>query len=202
MDTKGSWKNMDVDAEAGELLREEPEREHEAAKRAEVEKVAAVPERASPVPPAILAAEAMAGRIETETGRVLVGLEREVRFALAALLAGGHVLLEGPPGVAKTLLVRTLAAALGGSFGRVQFTPDLMPADITGTSVFHPGDGAFRFRPGPVFVQFLLCDEINRAPAKTQSALLEAVKLCSRRAAVRYRAPFESFCSNRANSEI
>jgi len=111
-----------------------------------------------------------------ETGRVLVGLDEEVRLSLAAILAGGHVLLEGPPGVAKTLLVRTLAAAVGGGFSRIQFTPDLMPADVTGTSVFHPGEGVFRFRPGPVFASFLLCDEINRAPAKTQSALLEAMQ--------------------------
>jgi len=115
-------------------------------------------------------------RVVAEAGRVLVGLEAEVSACLTAALAGGHVLLEGPPGVAKTLLVRTLAETLGGSFGRVQFTPDLMPADITGTSIFHPGDGEFRFRPGPVFAHFLLCDEINRAPAKTQSALLEAMQ--------------------------
>jgi len=118
----------------------------------------------------------LAQRVTRETGRVLVGLEGEVRACLAAALAGGHVLLEGPPGVAKTLLVRTLAATLGGSYSRIQFTPDLMPADVTGTSVFHPGQGEFRFQPGPVFAQFLLCDEINRAPAKTQSALLEAMQ--------------------------
>jgi MoxR-like ATPase len=106
----------------------------------------------------------------------VVGLERELHLALAAVLAGGHVLLEGPPGVAKTLLVRTLAAALGGSFGRIQFTPDLMPSDVTGTSVFRPDLGEFRFQPGPVFANFLLCDEINRAPAKTQAALLEAMQ--------------------------
>jgi MoxR-like ATPase len=114
--------------------------------------------------------------LHEETGRILVGMEELVDSCLVAILAGGHVLLEGPPGVAKTLLVRTLAVALGGSFSRITFTPDLMPADITGTSVFHPGDGEFRFRPGPVFAQFLLCDEINRAPAKTQSALLEAMQ--------------------------
>jgi MoxR-like ATPase len=119
---------------------------------------------------------ALARRIEEECARVLVGLEDQVRACLCAALAGGHTLLEGPPGVAKTLLVRTLATALGGSFARIQFTPDLMPADVTGTSVFHPRDGEFRFQPGPVFAQFLLCDEINRAPAKTQSALLEAMQ--------------------------
>ncbi len=115
-------------------------------------------------------------RIAAEAGRILVGLEEQVDACLVAILAGGHVLLEGPPGVAKTLLVRTLATTLGGEFSRISFTPDLMPADVTGTSVFHPGDGEFRFRPGPVFGQYLLCDEINRAPAKTQSALLEAMQ--------------------------
>jgi MoxR-like ATPase len=119
---------------------------------------------------------AVGARVLDATARVLVGLEEPVTDCLAAVFAGGHVLLEGPPGVAKTLLVRTLAAALGGSYSRIQFTPDLMPADVTGTSVFHPGEGAFRFQAGPVFAQLLLCDEINRAPAKTQSALLEAMQ--------------------------
>ena len=118
----------------------------------------------------------LARRVEEESARVLVGLEHEVRLCLTAVLAGGHVLLEGPPGVAKTLLVRTLARALGGDFSRVQFTPDLMPADVTGTSIWRPSEAAFRFQPGPVFAQFVLCDEINRAPAKTQSALLEAMQ--------------------------
>jgi len=115
-------------------------------------------------------------RMHSAVRHAVVGLEDEVEACLAALLAGGHVLLEGPPGVAKTLLARTLAVALGCRFGRVQFTPDLMPADVTGTSVFHPGEGVFRFQPGPVFTQVLLCDEINRAPAKTQAALLEAMQ--------------------------
>jgi len=137
---------------------------------ASVEETPALPEAAN------AAIAALDQRLREETGRVLIGLEQEVSDCLVAALAGGHVLLEGPPGVAKTLLVRTLAEALGGTFSRIQFTPDLMPADITGTSVFHPGDGEFRFRPGPVFAHFLLCDEINRAPAKTQSALLEAMQ--------------------------
>jgi len=115
-------------------------------------------------------------RITAESTRVLLGLEEVLRLSLGALLAGGHVLLEGPPGVAKTLLVRTLSTVLGGSFSRLQFTPDLMPSDVTGTSIFHPREGEFRFQPGPVFAQFVLCDEINRAPAKTQSALLEAMQ--------------------------
>ncbi|MBL8862171.1 MAG: MoxR family ATPase [Planctomycetes bacterium] len=121
-------------------------------------------------------AAGLARRVAGAVGHAVVGMEREVEAAVVALLAGGHVLLEGPPGVAKTLLVRALATALGGRFGRIQFTPDLMPADVTGTGVFHPGEGAFRFQAGPVFAQVLLCDEINRAPAKTQSALLEAMQ--------------------------
>ena len=115
-------------------------------------------------------------RVREETASVLVGMDEEVDHCLVALLCGGHILLEGPPGVAKTMLVRTLATALGGSFSRVQFTPDLMPADVTGTSIFDPGEGTFRFRAGPIFAQFLLCDEINRAPAKTQAALLESMQ--------------------------
>lgn len=115
-------------------------------------------------------------RIGAEVGRAVVGMQRELRTALVAVLAGGHVLLEGPPGTAKTLLVRSLATALGCDFSRLQFTPDLMPADVTGTSVFLPQEGRFEFRSGPLFARFLLCDEINRAPAKTQAALLEAMQ--------------------------
>ena len=118
----------------------------------------------------------LAARIRESVGKIVVGMDAEIDAALIAVLVGGHVLIEGPPGVGKTLFVRTLATALGGSFGRVQFTPDLMPADVTGTSVFRPSEGAFRFQPGPIFAQFALCDEINRAPAKTQSALLEAMQ--------------------------
>ena len=136
-----------------------------------LEPAASAPAASSQTPVSILAE-----RLLEETRRILVGCDELVEECLTATLAGGHVLLEGPPGVAKTLLVRTLATALGGVFGRIQFTPDLMPADVAGTSVFHPGEGVFRFRPGPVFANFLLCDEINRAPAKTQSALLEAMQ--------------------------
>ncbi len=119
---------------------------------------------------------ALRARVEIEVGRAVRGMEQDLEIALAALLAEGHVLLEGPPGVAKTLFARALATALGLSFSRIQFTPDLMPADVTGTSVFHPAEGAFQFQKGPVFAQIVLCDEINRAPAKTQSALLEAMQ--------------------------
>jgi MoxR-like ATPase len=138
----------------------------------------ATPPTAEPAPPAGRASSAAAfrARVQREVERVVVGLEREVEHCLVALLAGGHVLLEGPPGVAKTLLVRTLATALGGRFGRIQFTPDLMPADVTGTSIYRPNEGEFRFQEGPLFAQILLADEINRAPAKTQAALLEAMQ--------------------------
>jgi MoxR-like ATPase len=105
----------------------------------------------------------------------VVGQEHVVDHALIAFLARGHVLLEGVPGTAKTLLIRTLGSALGVRFGRIQFTPDLMPSDITGVSVLRDASRGFEFRPGPLFTDFLLADEINRAPAKTQSALLEAM---------------------------
>ena len=117
------------------------------------------------------AAEVIASRLE----RVVLGQRSAIRETLAALLARGHILLEGVPGTAKTLLVRSLALALGATFRRIQFTPDLMPSDITGVSVLG-ADGSFRFRPGPLFGDLILADEINRAPAKTQAALLEAMQ--------------------------
>src|SRR5205814_7093521 len=105
-----------------------------------------------------------------------VGQREIAAQLLVGVLAGGHVLLEGPPGVAKTLLVRTLASMLELGFRRVQFTPDLMPSDVIGTNVFDPGQRTFVLRRGPLFTDFLLADEINRAPAKTQAALLEAMQ--------------------------
>ena len=111
-----------------------------------------------------------------EIAKVIIGQQGVIDHSLIAIFTGQHVLIEGVPGVGKTLLVRTLARVLGGDFGRIQFTPDLMPADITGTSVFNLKENAFVLVKGPVFTSFLLADEINRAPAKTQSALLQAMQ--------------------------
>jgi MoxR-like ATPase len=111
-----------------------------------------------------------------EIKRVIVGQDAMLERLLVSLLAGGHVLLEGVPGLAKTLTVKTLAAVLGGTYGRVQFTPDLVPADLVGTRVYRPDTGTFDTELGPVFTNFLLADEINRAPAKVQSALLEVMQ--------------------------
>jgi MoxR-like ATPase len=111
-----------------------------------------------------------------EIKRVIVGQDAMLERLLVSLLAGGHVLLEGVPGLAKTLTVKTLASVLGGSYGRIQFTPDLVPADLVGTRVYRPDTGGFETELGPVFCNFLLADEINRAPAKVQSALLEVMQ--------------------------
>ncbi len=111
-----------------------------------------------------------------ETGKVIIGQHDVIDKALIAIFTGQHALIEGVPGVAKTLLVRTLAQVLGTDFARIQFTPDLMPADITGTNVFNLARNEFSLIKGPVFTSFLLADEINRAPAKTQSALLQAMQ--------------------------
>jgi MoxR-like ATPase len=111
-----------------------------------------------------------------EMKRVIVGQDAMLERLLVSLLAGGHVLLEGVPGLAKTLTVKTLAAVLGGSYSRIQFTPDLVPADLVGTRVYRPDTGGFDTELGPVFCNFLLADEINRAPAKVQSALLEVMQ--------------------------
>src|SRR5438045_4504531 len=111
-----------------------------------------------------------------EVGKVIIGQADVVDKALIAIFTGHHALIEGVPGVAKTLLVRTLARVLGCDFARIQFTPDLMPADITGTNIFNLQRNEFTLIKGPVFTSFLLADEINRAPAKTQSALLQAMQ--------------------------
>src|SRR5881409_2179538 len=111
-----------------------------------------------------------------EIKRVIVGQEAMLERVLVALLAGGHVLLEGVPGLAKTLTVKTVADVLGGSFKRLQFTPDLVPADLVGTRIYRADTGGFDTELGPVFCNFLLADEINRAPAKVQSALLEVMQ--------------------------
>ncbi|MBC8077860.1 MAG: MoxR family ATPase [Chloroflexales bacterium] len=123
-----------------------------------------------------MTAQQLAETLRREAGRVLVGQEEPFTLLLIALLSGGHVLLEGVPGTAKTLMAKTLAQLVRAEFKRVQFTPDLMPSDVVGTQVYEMGTGQFRLRQGPIFTQVLLGDEINRAPAKTQSALLEAME--------------------------
>jgi MoxR-like ATPase len=115
-------------------------------------------------------------RLTAEIGRVIVGQQRMVERLLIALLADGHVLLEGVPGLAKTTAIKTLADGLALDFTRIQFTPDLLPADLTGTLIYNPKEGSFSPKRGPVFTNLLLADEINRAPAKVQSALLEAMQ--------------------------
>jgi MoxR-like ATPase len=115
-------------------------------------------------------------KLRDEIGKAVIGQDAAVERLLVALLAGGHVLLEGMPGLAKTLLVKSLGAALGVQFERIQFTPDLLPSDVVGTMVFQPKTGEFTPHRGPVFANLLLADEINRAPAKVQSALLEAMQ--------------------------
>jgi MoxR-like ATPase len=124
----------------------------------------------------ITAAKERLDALRREVMRVYIGASRTLDLMLTALLAQGHVLLEGVPGVAKTTLVKAYAAALGASVRRIQFTPDLLPADITGTYVLSPKEGTFALRAGPIFANIVLADEINRAPAKTQSALLEAMQ--------------------------
>jgi len=116
------------------------------------------------------------GRVRTEVGRAVVGQHAMVDRLLIGLLTGGHVLLEGVPGLAKTLAISSLAASLDLKFKRIQFTPDLLPADLTGTLIFNPRDGSFSAKRGPVFAHLVLADEINRAPAKVQAALLEAMQ--------------------------
>ncbi|MDE2490526.1 MAG: AAA family ATPase [Elusimicrobia bacterium] len=114
--------------------------------------------------------------LKREIGKVIVGQDEALDRVLVALIANGHVLIEGVPGLAKTLLIKTLASCVDASFARIQFTPDLLPADLTGTLILDPKSGDFKPRRGPVFANLVLADEINRAPAKVQSALLEAMQ--------------------------
>jgi MoxR-like ATPase len=114
--------------------------------------------------------------LQAEIQKVIVGQDDMVRLIMVAILANGHVLIEGVPGVAKTLTAKLVAKSLKTGFSRIQFTPDLMPSDVLGTSIFNPGTGAFEFKRGPVFSNIVLIDEINRAPAKTQAALFEVMQ--------------------------
>lgn len=131
---------------------------------------------APPPPPAKSPVEQLGERIHQEAGRVIVGQQDLIDQLLIAILADGHVLIEGVPGVAKTLLARAMAELMGVNFRRIQFTPDLMPSDILGTKVFNFSDSTFKTQKGPIFANVILIDEVNRAPAKTQSALLEVME--------------------------
>ncbi len=122
------------------------------------------------------ASQEAVGALRSEIGKVIVGQHRLIDVALWGILCAGHLLIEGVPGLGKTLLVRTMSQAMGLSFKRIQCTPDLMPADIVGTNVFLPEEGAFRFLSGPLFANVVLADEVNRATPKTQAALLEAMQ--------------------------
>ena len=126
--------------------------------------------------PKILRAGQTLSRVRGEVGRAVVGQQQMIDRLLIGLLTGGHVLLEGVPGLAKTLAVKSLADSLSLTFRRIQFTPDLLPADLTGTLIYNPRDGSFAAKRGPLFAHLVLADEINRAPAKVQSALLEAME--------------------------
>jgi MoxR-like ATPase len=129
-----------------------------------------------PVLPDVETANRWIQEVREETGRVIIGQRALIDRLLIGLLTNGHILLEGVPGLAKTLAVRTLAAAIRTQFKRIQFTPDLLPADVMGTQVYNPQQGSFQAKLGPVFANLILADEINRAPAKVQSALLEAMQ--------------------------
>ncbi len=121
-------------------------------------------------------ARKIADRLSENVEKVIVGKHQEVRLALIALLCRGHSLIEDVPGVGKTMLAKSIAKSIGCSFKRIQFTPDLLPADVTGVSIFNQQTHEFEFRPGPIIAQIVLADEINRATPKTQSAMLEAME--------------------------
>jgi MoxR-like ATPase len=142
------------------------------------ERFAADPRAGSALPDAALIAteSRLVGELMTELGRVIVGQHAMLERLLIGLLADGHVLLEGVPGLAKTLSIRTLAGTIAAAFHRIQFTPDLLPADLIGTMIYNQRSGDFTVQKGPIFTNLLLADEINRAPAKVQSALLEAMQ--------------------------
>ena len=123
-----------------------------------------------------MTAKDLYARFAASVHRVVVGQDETIRLAFLSLALGGHLLIEGVPGTAKTLLARTIAHLVGGTFKRIQFTPDLMPSDIVGTSIYELSTSAFRIRRGPIFANVVLADEVNRAPAKTQAALLEAME--------------------------
>ncbi|MEE9511031.1 MAG: AAA family ATPase, partial [Gammaproteobacteria bacterium] len=125
---------------------------------------------------AIHKATAVADKLTDEVGQVILGKDDEIRLALACVLAGGHLLIEDVPGVGKTLLARSLSVVLDLSFSRIQFTSDLMPADVIGITVYQQKDASFQFHKGPLFAHLILADEINRATPKSQSALLEAME--------------------------
>jgi MoxR-like ATPase len=129
-----------------------------------------------PVSPDVETANRWIQEVREETGRVIIGQRALIDRLLIGLLTNGHILLEGVPGLAKTLAVRTLAAVIRTQFKRIQFTPDLLPADVMGTQVYNPREGSFQAKLGPIFANLILADEINRAPAKVQSALLEAMQ--------------------------
>ncbi len=118
----------------------------------------------------------VAERIIDNVGKVIIGKERDIRLAVTALLCNGHILIEDVPGVGKTMMARAIATSTGCTFSRIQFTPDLLPTDVTGVSIYNQKDSDFEFRPGPILAQVVLADEINRATPKTQSALLEAME--------------------------
>ena len=124
----------------------------------------------------VVEATAVAHRIADNVSNVIIGKNDVIEQALAALIADGHILVEDVPGVGKTMLARSLAVSIGGTFSRIQFTPDLLPSDVTGVSMYNQGTGEFNFRSGPISAQLVLADEINRATPKTQSALLEAME--------------------------